>query len=211
MAEAQKITWTNERRKLSQLIPWQRNPRRLQDAQERRLGESLDEFSQVEPIAIGPGNEVYNGHGRLKAWAKTHGDIEIDVRVASRPLTEKEREKLTVFLHKGAAGEWDFTTLSAEFDAAELIEWGFKGYELGLAGDPVDFSDEWEGMPEFKSTDIDKNAIVCIVRFTRMEDLKAFEKEQGRKLTHKGKTYSMWYPAQDFNQLGHGLKFTDES
>jgi hypothetical protein len=87
------------------------------------LQESLAEFGQVEPVCIGPGNELYNGHQRLKSWAAKYGDIEIDVRVSSRALTEKEREKLTVFLHEGAVGEWDFDALANEFELPELIEW----------------------------------------------------------------------------------------
>ena len=123
------ITWTNEKRKLSQLIPWQRNPRQIKGAEVTRLQESLVEFGQVEPTAIGPDNELYNGHQRLKSWAAKFGDIEIDVRVSSRALSEKEREKLTVYLHKGAAGSWDFDTLSS-WEAPELIEWGFSSQAL---------------------------------------------------------------------------------
>lgn len=132
------ITWTNETRKLSQLIPWGRNPRQIKGKEVERLQASLKEFGQVEPIAIGPANELYNGHQRLKSWMQRYGDIEVEVRVASRELTEKEREKLTVYLHKGAAGEWDFDTLS-EWDVPELIDWGFSEAELGIA--PA--ADEW--------------------------------------------------------------------
>lgn len=123
------ITWTNERRKLSQLIPWPRNPRKIDRRQAERLQESLEQFGQVEITAIGPGNEVYNGHQRLKSWAQKFGDITIDVRVSSRPLTEKEREKLTVILHRGAVGEWDFDEL-AKWEIPELMEWGFEADEL---------------------------------------------------------------------------------
>ena len=56
------ITWTNEKRKLSELIPWPRNPRQIKKDQVVRLQESLEEFGQPEMIAIGPGNEIYNGH-----------------------------------------------------------------------------------------------------------------------------------------------------
>jgi len=133
-------TWTNERRKLSDLIPWPRNPRQIYAKQVRRLQESLTEFGQPEVIAIGPGNQVYNGHQRLKAWAQAHGDIEVDVRVASRELTEREREKLTVYLHRGAVGEWNFDLLANEFEVDDLLEWGFEESELGLA-------------PEFKEYD----------------------------------------------------------
>ena len=134
MTDNGRITWTNDKRKLSDLIPWPRNPRQVKVEQVKRLQESLDEFGQPETIAIGPENELYNGHQRLKSWADKHGDLEVDVRVSSRPLTEKEREKLTVFLHKGAAGEWDFDILANEFEVDDLLDWGFVEAELFGSG-----------------------------------------------------------------------------
>jgi hypothetical protein len=50
------ITWANERRKLSDLIPWERNPRTIQDDQAERLVDSVGAFGQVETLAIGPAN-----------------------------------------------------------------------------------------------------------------------------------------------------------
>lgn len=120
------ITWTNETRRLSELIHWPRNPRQIKGKQAKRLAESVREFGQVETLAIGPSNELYNGHQRANVLAEKHGlDYEVEVRVASRELTEKEREKLTVYLHQGATGEWDFDTLANEFEVDELLEWGF--------------------------------------------------------------------------------------
>jgi len=146
-----KITWKNDKRKLSQLIPWARNPRQIKDAEVQRLQQSLEEFGQVEPTAIGPSNELYNGHQRLKSWASKFGDIEIDVRVSSRPLTEKEREKLTVFLHKGTTGGWDWESLANEFETKELLEWGFSLEDLQIVPDfePVG-SDEQGRLDEKK-------------------------------------------------------------
>jgi DNA modification methylase len=136
MSDNNRITWSNEKRKLSELIPWPRNPRQIKVDQVKRLQESLDEFGQPETIAIGPGNEIYNGHQRLKSWADKFGDIEVDVRVSDRALTEKEREKLTVFLHKGAAGEWDFDALANNFEIDDLLDWGFSEMELEIGGYP---------------------------------------------------------------------------
>jgi hypothetical protein len=125
------LTWRNDKRRISDLIPWPRNPRHIRDKNVKLLQQSLEEFAQVELIAVGPQNEVYNGHQRLKAWgAKYGGDLEVEVRVASRPLTEHEREKLTVLLHRGAAGEWDFEALANNFDFDNLVEWGFDLAEL---------------------------------------------------------------------------------
>lgn len=130
---ADKISWSNETRKLSELEPWARNPRQINKRQAERLVESFDRFGQVETIAVGPHNEVYNGHQRLNVLKEKYGDdYEVAVRVASRALTEKEREKLTVFLHKGAAGDWDFDMLANEFELDDLLEWGFEPKELDL-------------------------------------------------------------------------------
>jgi hypothetical protein len=124
------ITWSNERRKLSDLIPWQRNPRQIEDAEAKRLVDSVETFGQVETLAIDSAGVLANGHQRLKVLAEKYGpDYEVDVRVASRPLTEKEREKLTVYLHKGAAGDWNWAAL-AEWDYTDLTSWGFDNAEL---------------------------------------------------------------------------------
>lgn len=134
------ITWTNEKRKLSDLIPWPRNPRTITDAQAERLTTSVEDFGQVEALAISPTNDIYNGHQRLSVLAGQYGmDHEVDVRVSSRPLTEKERERLTVYLHRGATGDWDFEKLAREFDTDELFDWGFdpddfEGFDFGSPG-----------------------------------------------------------------------------
>lgn len=131
------IKWTNTTVSLSELEPWQRNPRQITKEQAARLVESFSDFGQVEPIAVGPKQNgkypVYNGHQRLSVLGAKYGwDYQVEVRVSSRPLTEKEREKLTIYLHKGAAGEWNFDALANGFEVDELIEWGFRPDELGL-------------------------------------------------------------------------------
>jgi len=137
-----KLTWTNEKRKLKDLIPWEQNPRQIRESEAKRLADSYVEFSQVETIAIGPENEIYNGHQRLYTWADKFGpDLEVDVRVSTRKLTTKERQKLTVFLHEGAVGEWDFDTLANwDIEIGELVEWGFDRRDLGIL-DIEDWSD----------------------------------------------------------------------
>lgn len=130
MSDTDHIVWTNARRKLKDLVPWERNPRQIKTDQAKRLAQSFAEFGQVETIAIGPNNEVYNGHQRVNVLMDKYGpEYEVEVRVSSRALTEKEREKLTVFLHRGAAGEWDWDALS-EWDVPDLLEWGFEEAEL---------------------------------------------------------------------------------
>ena len=152
----QAITWANERRKLSDLIPWERNPRQIQDAQAERLVDSVETFGQVETLAIGPDDELYNGHQRLSVLAGQYGmDYEVDVRVASRPLTEKEREKLTVYLHKGAAGEWAWDEL-ATWDYGDLTAWGFDSAELDeMFAESVPLPTEFKEYDESTADDVE--------------------------------------------------------
>jgi DNA modification methylase len=85
----------------------------------------------VETLAVDCSNNILNGHQRYSVLAGQYGmDYEVDVRVASRELTERERQQLTVYLHKGAAGEWEPTTLFENFDINDLTAWGFNTDEL---------------------------------------------------------------------------------
>lgn len=134
------LTWESIRIPLSALAPWKRNPRSLSLTGGAYLRRSFEDFGQVDAIAVGPPDEhglhpLYNGHQRLAVLLAEHGpDYLIDARQSSRPLTEKEREKLTVLLHRGAVGDWDFDVLANEFELDELLEWGFTEKELtGLA------------------------------------------------------------------------------
>jgi hypothetical protein len=101
----------------------------------------VETFGQVETLAIGPQNELYNGHQRLSVLAGQYGmDYEVDVRVASRELTERERQQLTVYLHRGATGDFDFSELANWGIEDDLLAWGFSPEELGF-----DFSEEETG------------------------------------------------------------------
>lgn len=145
------ITWTNEKRKLSDLIPWEHNPRTIKQKQAERLVDSVATFGQVETLAIGPTNELYNGHQRLSVLAGEYGmDYEVDVRVASRPLSERERQQLTVYLHKGATGDFDFDALANTFELDDLLTWGFEPHELGLSNDalPTEFKEYDESVAD---------------------------------------------------------------
>lgn len=120
------LSWSSGRRRLGDLVGWELNPRQADEKHVARLVESHEEFAQIETLAIGPNNEIYNGHQRLQAWLTRYGeDHQVDVRISSRPLTEQERKKLVIFLHASTVGEWDFEKLQG-FDLDELLDWGFE-------------------------------------------------------------------------------------
>lgn len=186
-------TWTTQRVKLRDLMPWPRNPRKINDAQSARLVNSFDEFGQVELIALGPNNEVYNGHQRLKVLQAKHGpDFELEARVCSRELTELEREKLTIYLHKGAAGEFDLEVLLKEFDPIKLDSWGMPDLNI-----PDVAEDEWKEMPEFDGTP--RSFARVSVLFTCADDVAKFAALVGQPVTVE--TVSIWYPQKERTDL----------
>ena len=169
-----KITWRNDTRKLSDLIPWDSNPRFINDAEAQRLNESLDEFGQIQTIAIGPDDEIYDGHQRQLVWAASQRfgpDYVVDVRVASRALTTRERQKLVVMLHRGTMGAFDFDMLANEFDIDDLLDWGFNESEFGIGGD-----DDDEGLAP--PIDLEYRVVIeCNDEQHQFELLKRFEEE----------------------------------
>lgn len=115
------MIWTNTTVKLKELKPWQHNPRQSTKKQATRILESFEKFGQVQVIAIGPDNEVYDGHQRLSALMTIHGpEYQVDARQCERQLTEAERQALVITLHAGAKGEWDWDTL-ANWDIEAIL------------------------------------------------------------------------------------------
>jgi hypothetical protein len=135
---ANDIIWKNEKRKVSDITPWVKNPRLLTSKQASDLRRSLEKFGYVEPIAINVDGSLIGGHQRMNVLklAGMKPDDFIEVRVPSRQLDEKEAEELAIRLNRNQ-GEWSFEMLSNEFEKEDLLEYGFDEYELGL-GDAIE-------------------------------------------------------------------------
>ena len=119
------ITWQPVTVALADLTPWERNPKRISKTHAKRLLELWQRLGQFQTIAIGPSGEVYDGHQRLNVLKAVHGGkFQVQALQASRALSEKEREELTISAHTGTTGQFDWDAL-AGWDAAELQAWGF--------------------------------------------------------------------------------------
>lgn len=151
----EQLIWHTEKRKVRDLIPYDKNPRFLTPEQELALTASLKKFSLVEIPAIDLDNVLIAGHQRTILLLKLgRGDEEIDVRVPNRKLTEQEFQEYNIRSNANT-GSWDVNMLSAEFDAPDLEEWGvdiskMKGFitEGGV--------DEIKAIPEVQSNPIVK-------------------------------------------------------
>jgi len=122
-----KIIWKTEKRKLSELHPWERNPRQATDKQAQDLSKSLDKFNLADPLIVNTDNTIIGGHFRYKILKEKQIE-EIDVRMPDRKLTDKEIKELNIRLNKNL-GSWNFDEL-ANFDEEILKDIGFENDEL---------------------------------------------------------------------------------
>lgn len=129
---AKKLEWTTETRKVSELVPHKKNPRRMTSSQVEKLKASLEKFNLVELPAINTDNTILAGHQRLKILAMIgRGDEEIEVRVPNRKLKDEEAEEYLLRSNRNR-GEWDYDMLANHFDFDFLDEVGFSDGELGI-------------------------------------------------------------------------------
>lgn len=56
------IEWRYDTVRLSELRPWERNPKTISKAHAKRLLETWERLGQFQTLAIGPDGEVYDGH-----------------------------------------------------------------------------------------------------------------------------------------------------
>lgn len=148
-----KIFWKTEKRKISDLVPTEHNPRRLTDKQYKDLKKSLEKFHLAEIPAINTDNTILAGHMRLKVLQKIEGEnFEIDVRVPNRELSKKEADEYLIRSNKNS-GEWDDDILANAFDMKDLEDWGFDSFDMGDFGDDDDYQDD--------SGTVDSKSIEC--------------------------------------------------
>jgi hypothetical protein len=126
------ITWSNDTRRLADLVPWEHNPKQLTEEQGEALRVSIDKFGLALPLLISPDDDIYDGHQRqaLMEQMSDYGpDAVVDVRVSSRQLTWDEQRELVIRLRENQAG-WDFAALGNIYDVEELTQWGFPEWKI---------------------------------------------------------------------------------
>jgi DNA modification methylase len=144
----EKLRFQNAKRKLSELIPTEWNPRRLTEKQAEDLKKSLEKFDLAEVPVINLDGTIIAGHQRTKILHQLYGDIEIDVRIPSRQMSEAEVKEYNVRSNKNT-GEWDFDLLANNFELEDLIDWGFSENELAfLEPEIVEPEGDEDAIPE---------------------------------------------------------------
>lgn len=128
-------------RKISELTPYARNPRKNDGAVEY-VANSIREFGFKVPIVISADGEIIAGHTRLKA-AKKLGMKEVPCIVAD-DLTDEQVKAFRLADNKvGEAAEWDFNVLAEELDDIanfDMSDFGFDYNDISGDGFGEDFS-----------------------------------------------------------------------
>lgn len=122
MKAQKRLEWTEKTVKLSALKPYERNPRRITEAQYEKLKNSLNRNGYHQRIIATPDLRIIGGHQRIKALSEL-GITEVQVLVPNQKIAEAQFREMLV-TDNLPFGEFDYDILSADFDPAELIEWG---------------------------------------------------------------------------------------
>ncbi len=130
----QKLEWSTQKRRVNDLVPFEKNPRKISPKQLADLKRSLRKFNLVEIPAIDTTNRVIAGHQRLKVLQLLgRGEEEIEVRVPNRKLTQEEFEQY-LLTSNAVGGDWDFEKLKA-FNLGTLTVSGLDDDTLGKIWD----------------------------------------------------------------------------
>ena len=126
----EKLQWSNDVRKVCDLVPYDKNPREIDKRGEDGMDSSFAEFNYVEPIVINTDNRIIAGHQRYETLKRLGRSEEtIEVRVPNRKLTEKEYRAYLLISNR-SGGTWSWDKLAKEFDIAELLNAGFDSLDL---------------------------------------------------------------------------------
>jgi len=124
-----KLEWHTEKRKINDLIPYEGNPRQMNQKQKEDLEESLKRFNLMSIPVVNTDNIIVSGHQRLKILQLLdRGEETIDVRIPNRKLTSKELREANLRENKNL-GSWDYDLL-ANIDKEVLLDVGFTEEEL---------------------------------------------------------------------------------
>lgn len=136
-----KLQWKTITRRVDDLVPNAANPRTISSKQLEDLKRSLGRFGLVELPAVDLDGRVVAGHQRLAALKLLgRGQEEIEVRVPSRKLTQREYDQYLLTSNR-VHGDWDWAKL-AGFDIGLLAASGFDDADIAHVFDDLEAEDD---------------------------------------------------------------------
>lgn len=120
--------WHLEKRKISDLTPYHKNPRQLSEKECQQLKRSIARFGLADKPIVNIDNVIIGGHQRLEVL-KELGYVEIECWIPSHALDDDEMEEFNIRLNRNQ-GTFDWDILANQFDEEDLFEWGFDKFEI---------------------------------------------------------------------------------
>ena len=144
------ITWKTETRRVTELKPYEFNPRTITKDDLEKLKQSLINSGYHAPILIDLDNTIIAGHARWHALKQLKVKT-LECRVPDRKLTESEFKEINIRDNVNN-GNWDVDVLANNFDVPSLIEWGvpenlFAGFEADSMSGTTGLTDD-DSVPE---------------------------------------------------------------
>ncbi|MGM9510178.1 hypothetical protein ACS5NO_20755 [Larkinella sp. GY13] len=186
--------FVTEKRRVQDLVPYEKNPRKITAAKQRELESKIGQFGLIGLPVVDADGTLMAGHQRCKVMlAMGKGHELIDVRVATRKLTEAEFKEISV-IENSTFGEWDKLLLQSDF--SEYVDLGSYGIDLGDLEAQLKEALPEEEKPEMPivakfSEKYTAFIIVCTneIDETNVAELLAVDTMQCYKSTLVGKTY----------------------
>ena len=140
-------------KKINEVIPYERNPRKNEDAVEF-VANSIKEFGFKVPIVIDKDGIIVAGHTRHKAALKL-GIKEVPCIVAD-DLTDEQIKAYRLADNKvSEKAEWDYNLLDAELGEILEVDMGTFGFDI------PDFNEDEYGT-DFELADGDREPIITM-------------------------------------------------
>ena len=139
-------------KKVSELIPYENNPRRNDDAV-KYVANSIKEFGMKVPLVIDKNNVVITGHTRLKACKKL-GIKKVPCIIAD-DLTEDQIKAFRLADNKVAEkASWDYELLDMEIEDIEIDLEDF-GFEFEVPEEPYDTREHNADVLKLEAVDLE--------------------------------------------------------
>lgn len=116
------IVWSEITVELSQLKPYERNPRKISKKAFENLKKSLAEDGYHQRVLITHDNRVIGGHQRLKALQEM-GNITISALQANTEISDEEYKRI-LLRDNLSYGDFEASILCQDYTKEELIELG---------------------------------------------------------------------------------------
>ena len=119
-----------EKLKLSEIIPYENNPRK-NDAAVNAVAESIRQCSYITPSIVDENHVIIAGHTRYKALMAL-GESEAECLVCDG-LTEEQKKKYRFLDNKtGEKAAWDLMKLEVELEGLDLEGFDFFGMAVDI-------------------------------------------------------------------------------